>query len=183
MKLPLLLLASLAIACASVVSHPRLDDVGPPPPLRGESVVSDEPRVWGHQAVVYGFDGHELHGELQAIAADGLWLNRGGTPHKVALHDIAYVEVVLERDSNLGTIIGVGVGGTLSTVTHGFFLVITAPVWVLSTTGLAIAEGVSASSTLAFDAGDWWTMRHYARFPQGMPPANALPVVVTATAR
>ena len=58
--------------------------------------------------------------------------------------------------------------GTLSTVTHGFFLVFSVPIWV--TTGVATAISEHRRARLVYpDASRWEDLRPYTRFPQGLP--------------
>jgi hypothetical protein len=56
--------------------------------------------------------------------------------------------------------------GTLSTVSHGFGLLLTAPIWMLA--GTAAASNASVAPRIR--STDPEVLRRFARFPQGIPP-------------
>jgi hypothetical protein len=56
--------------------------------------------------------------------------------------------------------------GTLSTLSHGFGLILSAPLWLLTGTLATTA----ASHAPRIQSTDPAALRPYARFPQGMPP-------------
>ena len=58
--------------------------------------------------------------------------------------------------------------GTVSTVSHGFFLVLSAPAWILITSVVASVE--SRHPILDYPDHPWPEFARWARFPQGMPP-------------
>ena len=89
-----------------------------------------------------------------------------------------------------------GILGFLSTASHGFYLAISAPVWLgtaITTTAIATREprivlharkesasneNTQSSTDPALWEDDWNGIRRYARFPQGLTPEidrNALP--------
>lgn len=57
--------------------------------------------------------------------------------------------------------------GTLSTLTHGFWLLITAPVWII--TGSIVSINESRAPTYSYPQYHWDELKQYARFPQGLP--------------
>jgi hypothetical protein len=57
--------------------------------------------------------------------------------------------------------------GTLSAVSHGFGLILTAPIWMLAGTGAASA----ASRAPRIQSTDPDVLRRFARFPHGIPPS------------
>jgi hypothetical protein len=59
-----------------------------------------------------------------------------------------------------------GLAGTLSTLSHGVGLLLTAPIWALWATSAA----ASASMAPRVRSTDPAALRPYARFPQGIPP-------------
>jgi hypothetical protein len=73
--------------------------------------------------------------------------------------------VVVGYDGQEGPMAGWGLLGTLSTLSHGFVLILSAPIWLLTTAIAANAETNAAQ----IDGGPWTSMRKWARFPQGMP--------------
>jgi len=79
--------------------------------------------------------------------------------------------VQLESHRNKSDLIGAWAAlGTLSTISHGVILVISAPVWLLS--GIPMASAESYSGKIIVDTPDlnWWTTNtKFSRFPQGIP--------------
>jgi hypothetical protein len=61
-----------------------------------------------------------------------------------------------------------GLLGVLSTATHGFVLILTAPIWILSASIAAAAE--SSHVLVEYPDEDIPTIAKWARFPQGIPP-------------
>lgn len=60
--------------------------------------------------------------------------------------------------------------GTLSTISHGFFLIITAPVWLISGTISTVNASYEGYFTKKHPDIEWWkSVERYARFPQGLP--------------
>jgi hypothetical protein len=61
-------------------------------------------------------------------------------------------------------------GGVLSTLSHGFYLLISAPIWLI--TGTGASSSVSHIDHFETDnpsIGWWYDHSKYARFPQGVP--------------
>lgn len=57
--------------------------------------------------------------------------------------------------------------GTLSTISHGFYSLISVPIWLSS--GIWNAAAESSSGILKISALNWQEIQKYARFPQGIP--------------
>lgn len=63
-----------------------------------------------------------------------------------------------------------GLIGSLTTISHGFFLIFTLPVWIATT---SIGAGVdSAAQHLDVPGDDWDELAKWSRFPQGVPPGT-----------
>jgi hypothetical protein len=58
-----------------------------------------------------------------------------------------------------------GTAGAFSTLSHGFVLILTAPLWIISTTAATAAY----SRAPLIKTTQWSELAPYARFPQGMP--------------
>lgn len=58
--------------------------------------------------------------------------------------------------------------GTLSTLSHGVGLILSAPVWIIA--GTISTAGQSWQPILKFPKAPWSEFQKYARFPQGLPP-------------
>ena len=65
--------------------------------------------------------------------------------------------------------------GVLSTASHGFVLVISAPVWILS--GSLASASQSHQPESVYPKVGWDAIRRYARFPQGLPAGIDLTVL------
>jgi hypothetical protein len=57
--------------------------------------------------------------------------------------------------------------GTLSTLSHGFGLIYSAPVWLI--TGIGVTANASREARIQYPQDGWLVMRPHARFPAGWP--------------
>jgi len=91
---------------------------------------------------------------------------------KGALIDIPRAQVTKAKlatyESQADLIGGWATLGTLSTLSHGFILIISAPVWIVA--GGLTARAVSEEPLEHAPWQDWAKLRRFARFPQGLPP-------------
>jgi hypothetical protein len=161
--------AATLAACASTSAPPKFL---PEPEIAGRDVHGG----WLELRVA-GAAGRELRldGELLAITADSVWLMTH--PDSLPAHDSGYVVARHAVTSahltwwsadpaNLGWL---SLLGTLSTISNGFVLILTAPTWVLTGTiasanyTFAPRTGLEPASTDSLD------VRSLARFPAGMP--------------
>ena len=154
----LLLAASLA-GCAVTQTAPR----GAVP---SASRVSDDPRgAW----VRVDAPGGAVAGELLAVEADRVHVltPQGG---------VVVVEVgggvagrVEAYRGAWGGAAGWAAVGAVSSLTHGFFVSLTGPLWGLA--GLVASRPASDEGFFAIPGERTWAeVRAFARFPQGMPP-------------
>ena len=107
-----------------------------------------------------------VHGELIAVEADAVRVLQLGQLIVVPRATITAARL-WSWDPDAGDVAGWGVAGLLSTPSHGFFVVVSAPVWLIVTTVTAAVE--SRSSILAYPRASWTQIAVWARFPQGMP--------------
>jgi len=70
-------------------------------------------------------------------------------------------------DSQYGALVGWSVVGTLSTMSHGVGLLISAPAWII--TGVAASSSQSHTPMRHYPDKTWRELSQYARFPQGVP--------------
>jgi hypothetical protein len=116
--------------------------------------------------------GWQVQGELISVTREYVHILRVGQPGAALVYlrtaDVARAQVyTYESEGGLGAF---GLLGTLSTISHGFILILTAPVWIIAT-GIAIAAE-SAHVELDYPEDDSLeTLSHWARFPQGIPAA------------
>ncbi|MBI5512467.1 MAG: hypothetical protein HY909_01790 [Deltaproteobacteria bacterium] len=147
-------------ACASTV------------PIRGSDTLYRTRAAGDAPAEVFGrivhvqAHGEELRGELLACDGAQLYLRLatvdGEAWERVAWRDA--LEVSALGPSGGGAMLGWSIAGLVSTITHGFFLVISAPVWLLSGS-IVTALNWSPTTRLA----NCSEAAPYARFPQGLP--------------
>jgi hypothetical protein len=146
----------LAVAACATNPDPRTRPV--------DLVARDGHGGW---IVVTARRGAEIAGELIAIDPGAVRV-LGPT----GLVSIARSDVESARlwawDSEHGGVAAWGTLGTLSTVSHGFFLVFSAPVWILTTTITTAVE--SHAPILRYPGDGWDKLAIWARFPQGTPP-------------
>ena len=158
-RMALLAGAMLAAACATR---------SPAPPswqVLGSEVDSSPHGAWANVTLR---GGGGLSGELLAVDHEALYVGLTPrltrVPHQcVTRLQLAAFEITAVDVSALGAL------GTLSTLTHGFFLVFTVPVWMV-TAGLS-SYGHSRSGHLKFGLGEepLHTASAWSRFPAGMP--------------
>ena len=178
MRRVLLLAAALAVsACAKKPalnrSEPMGDRLAEAPP------VGDVP-VHGHVVTVEA-RARDVTGELLGIDAASVWVleevdGGRGRPVAVPRRDVRRVGLVA-YDAGTATTAGWAVAGTVSTVTHGVFLIFSAPIWMAVGIGTSLDEGLSNDIEVGPDGLD--ALSQYARFPQGM--SSELLRALTAT--
>lgn len=100
-----------------------------------------------------------------------------------SLYEISKSEIIksiLEVDEKNDTEFGLWtLGGSVSTVTHGFFAVFSLPLWLL--TGIPATVGESTRDRYEAENPEpnyWSDVNKFARFPQGLP-ANIDPGTLT----
>jgi len=110
-----------------------------------------------------------IDGELISVELDGLRV-LAVTPQP----GVVFVSKARFRSARLwawetehGKLLGWGSAGALSTASHGFFLIFTFPIWLLTMTVTASIE--SRASQLEYPDDGWETFSIWARFPQGLP--------------
>ena len=108
----------------------------------------------------------EVKGELIAISENSIYLLEADTLVELATKDVARIRLEAYRREH-GSIMAWGFLGTLSTISHGLGLIISAPLWIISST--ATAAGVSRNPMHEFPDESLADLRKFARFPQGLP--------------
>ena len=162
-RFAVILVASAAVGCASVNAPPGFL----PGPI--------EASQWVHGAWIdlrmNGDTGiRTLSGELLAITRDSLWIlvpGLGGhvVPRRGVAGEMGFYK------PEMGSIQTNTLLGTVSTISNGFFLIITAPAWWLTGTLGGKADAANAVKQLADDPPDakMSPLAAYARYPQGIP--------------
>ena len=128
--------------------------------------------VHGSWIVVETRRGSTVGGELLAVDRDYLHVAVPPDVIRVAVGDLAKVRLV-RFEGDIDSKLSLGIVGTLSTLTHGVFLVFSAPIWMISTTVATRTE----SSAGVYDSSpvDLGVLQQFSRFPQGLPPGFGHP--------
>lgn len=145
------------------------------PDPRSPTTLEVQQQSLGGWVVVTPRQGPRVSGELISVDAYNLALltvapKYGGQPRELHLIPIAAIQKAElfryeSNDTNLGTW---GIVGTLSTISHGIFLALSAPVWVVSSSIAGVSE--SRHIRLTYPDDPLAELAKWARFPQGMPP-------------
>jgi len=106
-----------------------------------------------------------VEGELIAVDADTIHVLIGEVLLSVA-RPVRCCVTLTAFDIQYAPLALWGAAGVLSTVSHGFVLILSAPVWALAAT-VAAANASRAPRVQSIDPG---ALRPFARFPQGLPP-------------
>jgi hypothetical protein len=155
-----LLIAAALLASAGCLHNPD------PRPRSMAEIQSD---THGGYAVVRAGGQVVVWGELIAIGPSDVWILSGGRVIHTPLERVAELEVH-PYALTVSAVAAWGLLGTLSTISHGFFLVLSAPVWIVTSTITAAVHSRTAHEKYHRDQGNWPELAKWARFPQGIPP-------------
>lgn len=108
----------------------------------------------------------EIHGELIAMHPDSVFLLTADRFVAIPADKITNAKLTA-YDPNVGPLALWSFLGTLSTVSHGFILILSAPIWIIS--GTAASSAQSYQPQLSFPKNSWPEFHKYARFPTGLP--------------
>ena len=114
----------------------------------------------------------KMKGELIAIHTDSIFILTETGLLVLSKADISRAKVTA-FNSNSSTTIGWTFLGTLSTLSHGLFLIFTAPAWILTGTIATIAQS-RAPQIAKTKRNTWEALAKYARFPQGITVADRI---------
>jgi hypothetical protein len=152
-------LAALVVAgCAS----------SPAPPAWRRSLGQAQRSPYGAYCRANLRGGRSIAGELLAVAPTGVIIDDHLRLRRVPTACVITMEVVAFEAPRSGAL-GWGLLGALSTISHGFILIFSAPVWLIVTPIATYGQGRAGYQRYAqgpslLEAQPW------ARFPQGMPP-------------
>ncbi len=147
----------VVVALAACASNP--DPRSPSP----EQMAS---QAFGGWIVIHTIDHREVSGELLAVDADRVYLLPAAGAHLHWVKRAAVTTAVL-FEYEAGGFGAWGLLGSLSTASHGYFLVFSFPIWVLSSTITNAEE--SRHMILHYPQAGWDALARWARFPQGLP--------------
>jgi hypothetical protein len=140
------------------------------PDPRAPEVGSIPISKFGAWIVITERDGRVTSGELLAIDHGMVHVKPGARENtSIPLHEVRVAELYkYESDWGFGAW---GALGTLSTISHGFLLIFSAPIWIIASSVVAGTESYHVRLKLPDD--DINELAKWARYPQGMPPPPA----------
>jgi hypothetical protein len=152
------LLALMAASCAAPVSY-----------LPEHEMVGEE--RWGAFIEVMILDGGSYAGELIAVGEADLIIRE----EMAGLSSCLAVPLARVRRYTVRYANGPDYGGlvplyTLGTLTHGLWLIFSAPVNFLATTIIAVEASYAYELDSRKDRLSFEELKMFARFPQGLPP-------------
>jgi hypothetical protein len=154
------MVGGLVLLLSGCVRNPAPHDWLPRP----QSAATDVHGAW---AVLSLGPAEEIRGELLAVGPDTVYVLRldGAVMRvpttRVTRARIGWYESEWRRTATWGVL------GTLSTASHGFILVASAPIWIIAGTASTAAD--SRAPILDPSRSSWADMARYARYPAGPP--------------
>jgi hypothetical protein len=113
--------------------------------------------------------GGVVAGELLAVDPDTVFvLTWDGAVRGVPLDSVREATIAWYR-GHATDLAAWTVVGTISTISNGVFLLLTAPMWLIAGSAATAAESRAPLVRVPTRA-DWTTARMYARYPAGLPP-------------
>lgn len=123
---------------------------------------------WIEVTVSAGRHDSTIAGELIAARADTVWVLPDSGPVAAVPTSTVKHGRVARYNSEAGAIAGFTALGVVSTISNGFLLGITAPLWII--TGVVASSNESHAPLRGVPPLAWTDLAAYARFPQGLPP-------------
>lgn len=113
-------------------------------------------------------DGHKsiVEGELIAVRDDSIIVLSDGRWTEIGKERVRRVKADFYRPTLWPLTTWSGIG-TVSTLSHGIGLIISAPLWII--VGVAATANTSHEPETVYPGVPWGSLRPYARFPQGVP--------------
>lgn len=132
------------------------------------SATIDTVPVRGFEVAVEVADGSSVEGELLAVDQEAIWVLTERGPLPLLRSNVREVLVQLREHS--GTELGGWTAaGTFSTLSHGFWLIFSAPIWLLAGIPVSVDEILASRETA--QSGSFELLYQFARFPQGPTPS------------
>jgi hypothetical protein len=153
------LAALLAAGCAG---NPAPSGLVPEPAQAARAVYGGWVEVWHKR----GGDQHAITGELIAVSGDSLFVASVRGLEVLPRGRITGGRVV-GYDGRPGTLTAASALGSVATLSNGFFLVFTMPLWWIA--GGIATHGVVNEMSQRIEPARLAVLHRYARFPQGMP--------------
>ena len=165
----------IAVACAGCARNSAPEGWLPEPAEAQVSAYGGWIELRYNQATEQRADG-----ELIAVSADSVWLL--GQDQALVIPTTAVKQGKLTAyAAEKGPLVLWTVVGTLSTISNGWFLIFSAPMWIV---GGSLAVGSeSRAPERKSPRLSWEELAPYARFPQGMPEGMELSTLKAKTVR
>jgi len=113
------------------------------------------------------FTNSVIRGELLAIQNDSLFITSNKRVWRIAVNDVKKA-TCFRYKSDVGKAVSFGMLGLLSSLSHGYYFLLSGPVWMLTVP--ITASNVSKMPILEYPANnDLTEFNKYSRFPQGIP--------------
>lgn len=139
-----------------------------------KDIAVEEVPVRGFQlGVVYSDYATVIEGELLAVEGGTIWLLNNGRKSRLPIWGINKLELLGLSPPSAGVLGAWTTIGSLSTISHGFFLVFSLPIWLVG--GISATVGQSHVNRLQIPLSQIGKLHQYARYPQGMPKSKPLP--------
>ena len=107
-----------------------------------------------------------VQGEFIAVGTDTLFVLTSGGLQAIPKAIVPSAKISY-FDGNYSGLSSWALLGTLSTASHGFYLLLTAPLWIL--TGVLTVSSATYEQIREYPDQGWNELQKYARFPQGLP--------------
>ncbi len=130
-----------------------------------EEVQQDVYGAWTILELTSESNNKPMEGELIAVQQGTLYLLLENTLLEIPINQIN--KAVLTSYDDRGIISMWATLGFFSTLSHGAFLIFSAPIWLIS--GIVNSNAATTSGIHKFENNNLSNMKKYARFPQGIP--------------
>lgn len=110
--------------------------------------------------------GESCEGELIAATSDSIFILQGSVLEAYGVNQVGRIHLQT-YDSRHGGLTAWTAFGALSTISHGFILALSAPVWIITGSVATSAQSRLPHRTIA--DGSWSQLAPYCRYPGGIP--------------
>ncbi len=161
----LILLLALSLSGCLRIPVPRLERHRIWAGTRKTGVGVEKVPVRGFPVQV-GIAERRISGELLAADGDFIWVLEKNCLRQLEYQRVSWASV--EYFTSFAPLVGGWDGlGAMSTLSHGFFVVFSLPIWL--GIGVPTAIGAAVNNDLEFKPKQFDKLYQFARFPQGMP--------------
>ncbi len=151
----------MVVLMAGCISLPGPTDWVP----SSEEVQQDVYGAWTILEITPKSNKKPMEGELIAVQQGILYLLNENILQEIPIKQIK--KAILASFNARGGISMWATLGFVSTLSHGGWLIFSAPIWLIS--GIINSNAATTSGMLKFDNYNLRDMKKYARFPQGIP--------------